>query len=558
MAILGNVPKMKTSTTPKPYSASQAGVGAAAGVVPPLQPPKPAGTGIGAGASAGMSASQANSGTKQSNPTGGVVPPSVYDKTKTGYFNDTYGGIDPYATKQNERYAGALASGDTNLINALSADAARVGYKLNEPKVEDRGIVPPMPNNTPTYFMPPSGNEAPQIPPSVPQMPVRDLAAIEKYVSDQQAAALLKSRSAADQAIASGKTTAQQQLGALGTQFSRSEETERQNRALEDNYNERQLSPFSGRSDYALGMQTLERGRTDREQTENLSTQQANVNADLANLVNSIDAKYAALQETQGAERQRLVQEIQADERQYELAMRGEGRADIMANADLYGQKYNQDLQSFQTNYQVDQDKIQNDANYGGVYNGNQTVQQQQQDWQNKFAYGSATGTFGNGQQTLENKQFQYGQERDKVADEQFEKEFQQRVKQDGIQNAMSWANNRISQQNANTSSSNASWARDPSNPDNIYKNAQIEGAKNSSSEKLEKEKQGLVNAFRAGKMTPAQARNQIIEDTKLGFYTEAEAKEMNDALNILTGTTDRQNNPLGQYANGGVLNQFR
>lgn len=100
---------------------------------------------------------------------------------------------------------------------------------------------------------------------------------------------------------------------------------------------------------------------------------------------------------------------------------------------------------------------------------------QGQQTWENKFNYGQATGTFGNGKQTLQNQQFQYGKDRDEVSDQQWQDEFNQRVKQDGVQNALAWAQNSISQQNANTSSSNASWSRDPNNPDNIYKQLQID-----------------------------------------------------------------------------------
>lgn len=36
-----------------------------------------------------------------------------------------------YVKSQNDRYGAALASGDTDLIARLNADAARVGYNLN-------------------------------------------------------------------------------------------------------------------------------------------------------------------------------------------------------------------------------------------------------------------------------------------------------------------------------------------------------------------------------------------------------------------------------------------
>lgn len=43
---------------------------------------------------------------------------------------DKYGGKDTYIKSQQERYKQAVQSGDTNLINRLKADAARVGYSL--------------------------------------------------------------------------------------------------------------------------------------------------------------------------------------------------------------------------------------------------------------------------------------------------------------------------------------------------------------------------------------------------------------------------------------------
>ena len=47
---------------------------------------------------------------------------------------DQYGGKDAYAASQNQRYASALTSGDTDLQKRLQADAARVGYALSTPK----------------------------------------------------------------------------------------------------------------------------------------------------------------------------------------------------------------------------------------------------------------------------------------------------------------------------------------------------------------------------------------------------------------------------------------
>lgn len=58
------------------------------------------------------------------------------------------------------------------------------------------------------------------------------------------------------------------------------------------------------------------------------------------------------------------------------------------------------------------------------------------------------------------NKNFEYTAGRDKVADAQWMKQFDEQVKQNGIGNALNWAQNAISQQNANTSAYSASTSR--------------------------------------------------------------------------------------------------
>ena len=51
------------------------------------------------------------------------------------YIEQTYeGGMDAYTASQNNRYAAALASGDSVLQSKLIADAARAGYSLDAGK----------------------------------------------------------------------------------------------------------------------------------------------------------------------------------------------------------------------------------------------------------------------------------------------------------------------------------------------------------------------------------------------------------------------------------------
>lgn len=117
-------------------------------------------------------------------------------------------------------------------------------------------------------------------------------------------------------------------------------------------------------------------------------------------------------------------------------------------------------------NYQVGQDRINNDAQYGGVYNGNKTAAQQQQEWANRFSYGQAIGQFGNGQQTLESRnqafnqnmanrqqsfaeyqqgwqnkfqseQFAYQKARDSITDNQWRAQFDESARRYGLDYAM-------------------------------------------------------------------------------------------------------------------------
>jgi len=109
-------------------------------------------------------------------------------------------------------------------------------------------------------------------------------------------------------------------------------------------------------------------------------------------------------------------------------------------------------MQAMLTDYYNKQQQELQVAQMMGVYKGEKTAAQTQQEWNNRFEYGNAIGQFSNGQQTLGNKQFQegirqdnrnfqYTQGRDKVADAQWQTEFNRIKDQDGIQNALAWAN---------------------------------------------------------------------------------------------------------------------
>lgn len=235
----------------------------------------------------------------------------------------------------------------------------------------------------------------PKLPvPTAPPIPVRNRDEIAKYVDGQIAkkisdATLAKTqaeRTAQEQAgqykttvnnqlqqavnrLTTGATQAQQNVQ---TGFDRMKGQLRDDRVLEDVKVARQLDPFSGRSDYAQGMIARERGITDRQANEDYQSRVGNINQDLANTRGTaeLDAQtrlsmidqdlnatqqrltenYAQLQSSTGTERERLLREIENDERQYALALRGEDRADILGNAQLAHQAFNESLATFQAN----------------------------------------------------------------------------------------------------------------------------------------------------------------------------------------------------------------
>ena len=74
---------------------------------------------------------------------------------------DKWGGRDAYASSQQKRYEQALKANDTDLINRLKADAARVGYTLKTPSTTSS--LPPSGTYLPTgEFIPKTTTTAPK------------------------------------------------------------------------------------------------------------------------------------------------------------------------------------------------------------------------------------------------------------------------------------------------------------------------------------------------------------------------------------------------------------
>ena len=218
-----------------------------------------------------------------------------------------------------------------------------------------------------------------------------------------KAAAEAEIRTAMEQAINSSRTSAEQAISGITTSYERARQNIGENRAVEDVTNARRLSPFSGRSDYALGMIEQERARTDREMLEDYNSRIGNINQDLANYIaainqdaaarignlnqqladrmgaltrenqtrlqeiqenlanfrRQIDEKWTLAQTLAPAERDALIREIMQDERNYELMLRGEFRSDVLANSQLNNDAFMRALEAYNANrrsYENDRD----------------------------------------------------------------------------------------------------------------------------------------------------------------------------------------------------------
>lgn len=349
------------------------------------------------------------------------APPSVNNAAtgsasmpSTGYGGATYGtnAATNKALEANTKYIADPANRQSEIDRTLKVIAERqaAGMDISAQNKYLRQLgyngkkessVVPDPAGPGTFtFVPPTQSSESQVPIYNPALPVRDEAALRKYVNDQYDRKLSDLRLYADQQTRAGQTIADQQLAANQTQYDRAQQTLGENRALENTYNARNLSPFSGRSDYAQGMIAQERGRTDREAQQDFATRQANINADLSNLRNSIEEKYAAMQNAAPAEKEALYQQILNDERMYDLAINGQQIEGLMANSQLNNTAFNQALQAFNTNRGV----FESDRQFGlqedalmGQRNGQSTLAGKQANWNAYMDMVNQTGNLGKG-----------------------------------------------------------------------------------------------------------------------------------------------------------------
>jgi hypothetical protein len=387
--------------------------------------------------------------------------------------------------------------------------------------------------------------------------------------NDSDIAALAKAR--IDKILQAGRTSAQGSLASARNAFDYTKQITNDNRTLQTGLFNETNNPFSGKTTYDKAM--MERNRSIEDTATN-----KDYNANVA----QIQQKLADLESAAPGDEQQIIDDLRQMERQFGISV-----------AQLQEQQKNNQFNQMDANrkfdYGVGQDQIRNDIAKAGLTGNYQDSAQvntvKKQMAANSAAYASATPAeqkrlhdenvrlaesiggmdttgsgdykFGQGQRTLagqtldlnnakDNRDFQYQTVQDAIKNGMSQQQIDNSAKQFAQQmgynydnmnanDKQAWAQIAISQQNANTSSDNANWSKDPTNPDNIYKNAQIQSLTTKGDQKLQDESKGLVEALRGGKMTPGAAVQQIDEDMNLGFYTKEEAAHLKSIITTIT-----------------------
>ncbi|KIL35873.1 hypothetical protein SD71_10810 [Cohnella kolymensis] len=173
--------------------------------------------------------------------------------------------------------------------------------------------------------------------------------------------------------------------------------------------------------------------------------------------------------------------------------------------------------------------------------------------WQKQTDTAALTGNF-NGQRTIQGQTFDrskfesdraydYQVGRDKVEDQRWQKEFDYRVKQDGIQSAIAWYNAKTSRQSSNNASSNASFSKlidiwgasgkapaglesfgiQPGQPYKPDSNGNPGGI----SKEMMSEMDGLYTGLSSNQISPSQAKAEIDGRERMGLITPQDATAM-------------------------------
>lgn len=364
-----------------------------------------------------------------------------------------------YVTNQNKRWQEANASNDTDLMNRLQADSKRAGYTLDPYKSAMTNVQNSV--SAPAVTQPVS--RANQTVDRIGQLANANpfqYKAPEAFSYDQNSdpayqAALASARANISQQ--QGDTNARLRAGGQG-KSSYSESVANQIGAKE-----------MGRVSTDVLPQLISQAyqRYSDQASRDLQVQQANYGAQqdqISNLGNLYGLQNQQDFQNPMAEAQLTGNYLSGEARQYIEAINSlkaqaetagitkEARAGLSQQADAYRaalQGLGVDPSLFGAN--VNAATARGNLNQAGV----STMAKQAQD------YSQAADQRNYDRSVLESdRSFEYTQGRDKVADERWQTEFDRVLKQDGVQNALAWAANSISKQNANTSAYSAQTGR--------------------------------------------------------------------------------------------------
>jgi hypothetical protein len=386
---------------------------------------------------------------------GGVVAPSKPSSTPVASIpqpTTNYGGTNNpyneilYSKKQYDAGNKAWAQNNaTQFYNQLDPDEAAKIKGMNTQQLEayinSRNTskpttgqnIPPVitspagPIPQPSQSSQPSYQPAPTPTPYKPSYTGPDIAGMTKNINDQYsnalAAELQKLRDARDRAL--------QGYAAQETQAKQSAYDNRNQADTVNLQNQQAMKETMANAGLTTDGQNLTLQAAENAQRLGDLGQ---INRQEANALQDISGQRSLLQNNEAANELALQQQIDSEKAAalFDLAKYGDQQS-FNVDQSQYGRyrddinqqfaqdqfdwnKYQQGIQNdaqyggvYNGNptYQAQQQQIQNDAQYGGTYNGQKTADQSQREWENRFNYGQAIGQFGNGQKTLENQNMQ-------------------------------------------------------------------------------------------------------------------------------------------------------
>jgi hypothetical protein len=301
------------------------------------------------------------------------------------------GGVSAYTANQQAKLKDAQSSGNTDMLNRLTADETRTGlsYGQSQTAAPVPGYSPGnggmwgaalgaanLGNNTtampgaaagavagiPSTGIPSGSTPSPTptaTPTTTPQPTAQPVSAGQSYQAPDYAA-LAAARTAT--ALAQKRTIAEQQKGSLDRSFQRSNQITNDNRTLQDFNTSNSVNRLTD------GKQTWDKGIIGRERTLADESSQNNLLAQKSN----IDSLLADYENATADEQVRIADELQRADRSYQLDLA----------------KFNQDQSNSDRNFNQSQQVIdynQNPSNPNNIGQGLQNVGQAQQNLLNQY-----------------------------------------------------------------------------------------------------------------------------------------------------------------------------